>query len=71
MAPRLTDPRELKREKHKNGSKNIGSQGSREREAQKCLRECRIPWSTRERSTKNGIIVYSGPRHFVNTNNTI
>ena len=31
MAPRMTDPGELKREKHKNVSENVGSRGARER----------------------------------------
>ena len=67
MFPRMSDPRST-REKHKNGSENVGSHGAREistemapritdpkeleREVQKWLRECRIPRSYRERSTK-------------------
>ena len=35
MSPRMSDPWELKREKHKNGSENVGSRGAKEREAQK------------------------------------
>ena len=35
MAPRMTDPEELKREKHKNVAENVGSHGALEREAQK------------------------------------
>ena len=37
MAPRISDPKELEREKHRNGSENDGSRGAKEREAQKCL----------------------------------
>ena len=45
MSPRMLDPEELEREKHRNGSEIDGSQGAKEREAQKWLQEYRIPRS--------------------------